>query len=429
MMPSSDPALEQAFEYLFPLYEMARTRYNLIESPRNPGRLPPGRFQHRRLLADHRSRAVTTPNNDTLYSSTWLDLSCTTVMLSVPEIEDRYWSVAMIDVFTNNFAMLGCRLDEEGPLRVLLVGPAWQGNEPADARVIRAPSNDVWLLGRWLIDDANDAPAVHELQNAMRIEIRALDREPHPQRIAVGLSSDPANFLAVVNEMLGRNPVPAAEAPMLAQWSSLGVRPGATDAWETLSPDIQARWIAGIEAAHQPLQAGLSSGARRIGGWAFPPAALGNYGTDYRLRAAVALGGLAALEPVECLYLSRDEAADGQPLDGSHSYRMRVPAGGLPNDGFWSLSMYEVLADGRCFFVENPIGRYAVGDRSRGLVRNDDGTMDLWIARERPAAADPRAANWLPAPTGRFRLTLRAYLARPALLDGTAALPTLEQVD
>jgi hypothetical protein len=41
MMPSSDPALEQAFEYLFPLYEMARTRYNLIESPRNPGRLPP----------------------------------------------------------------------------------------------------------------------------------------------------------------------------------------------------------------------------------------------------------------------------------------------------------------------------------------------------------------------------------------------------
>ena len=40
-----------------------------------------------------------------------------------------------------------------------------------------------------------------------------------------------------------------------------------------------------------------------------------------------------------------------------------IPAD-VPVNSFWSLSLYERLPDGRLFFVDNPINRYAVGNRT-----------------------------------------------------------------
>lgn len=47
-----------------------------------------------------------------------------------------------------------------------------------------------------------------------------------------------------------------------------------------------------------------------------PNAAIGTYGSNYALRAGVALGGLAALPPEETLYLSATTDSNGQPLNG-----------------------------------------------------------------------------------------------------------------
>ncbi len=421
--PAGAPGpLASAFLYTFPLYEMARTRWLSVEAPANPGRLPVNAVGHRRTLADHRSRVVTTPNNDTLYSSAWLDLAATAMRLSVPAIPGRYWSVALMDPFGNNFTMLGSRLDGAGPVDVLIVGPGWQGDAPAGLRLVRAPSNDVWLLGRWLVDGDDDLPAVHRIQDAVRLSPHGAPiATPVPQRERPTGSTDPASFVAVVNEFLGRNPPPQADRAMLEQWAALGIRPGVTDAFATLPADVQTAWRAAIGPLHLSLRDGLGHGRRVVAGWLYPPAAIGNFGADYALRASVALGGLAALEPAEAIYLGMDEGPDGRPLDGTRRYRLQVPAAGLDTDAFWSLSMYERLPDGRLFFVDNPIRRYAVGDRTRGLVRAGDGTLTLALQPDAPADA----ANWLPTPRGPFRLVLRAYQPRPSLLAGTAPLPSM----
>ncbi len=141
----------------------------------------------------------------------------------------------------------------------------------------------------------------------------------------------------------------------------------------------------------------------------------------------MALAGLAALEPVEAIYLARQADASGNELDGRQRYRVRIPPGGLPLDGFWSLSAYERLADGRLFFTDNPIQRYAVGDRTPGLLRQPDGSIELWLQRE-PPSEPARRANWLPAPPGPTQLTLRAYLPQPALREGRAELPSLTRL-
>jgi hypothetical protein len=110
---------------------------------------------------------------------------------------------------------------------------------------------------------------------------------------------------------------------------------------------------------------------------------------------------------------------------GDGLYRLHL-AKPVPARGFWSLTMYEATADGQFFFTSNALARYVVGDRTKGLVRNADGSLDIWIGRADPG--DARRANWLPAPaSGPFSLTLRAYLPEPDLLQGRYRLPPVER--
>ena len=101
--------------YLFPVYEMYRTRWNATVNEKNPARQKLNRILHVPTLATYRSRAVTTPNADTLYSSAWLDLSVEPVFLTVPDMGGRYYSFAFMSLFTDNFACVSRRLDGNRP--------------------------------------------------------------------------------------------------------------------------------------------------------------------------------------------------------------------------------------------------------------------------------------------------------------------------
>jgi len=108
-------------------------------------------------------------------------------------------------------------------------------------------------------------------------------------------------------------------------------------------------------------------------------------------------------------------------LNGQHEYLLHFPVGQLPpNDAFWSLAMTDVVG----FMVPNPIDRYSVGGRS-GLVPNADGSIDIYIQRTAPAGNE---SNWLPAPAGKFKLMLRAYLPGRAVLDGEYHVPPVMKV-
>ena len=187
---------------------------------------------------------------------------------------------------------------------------------------------------------------------------------------------------------------------------------------------MRAGWLARWPALNAELKDPALLRARSVAGWDHPPANLGNWGGDRLLRASVALGGIAALDQAETLYLSRWVDDAGSTLVGSQRYRLRIPPGGVPVQAFWSITMYEVQPDGRYFFTDNPLQRYAIGSRTGGLRSNADGSIDIAVQAEAPAAT----SNWLPAPSGPFRLALRAYLPAPALVQGQAPLPTMERL-
>lgn len=103
-----DAALRPAFFYGFPLYEFARTAQDRTRAVGgSPGTL--NTIAHRAQLQDHTSRQVTGPNNDTIYSSAFLELSGGPVELSAPTDLERYFSIAFMDAFTDNFAYIGAR--------------------------------------------------------------------------------------------------------------------------------------------------------------------------------------------------------------------------------------------------------------------------------------------------------------------------------
>jgi hypothetical protein len=439
-MAMIDADLQAAFDYTFPLYEMARTRYLSVELPANPNR-GVNRLSHRRALADFKSRAVTTPNNDTLYSSAWLDLAAGPIELTVPPMGGRYWSFQFMDAYSSTAELIGSRNAGPGDVKLWVVHAQDTRPAPAGVRVVRLPTRDVWLLVRILVDDASDAQGVHKLQDAITLRVvgdgaanstnsagasATTLANAIPPKAIVGSPVDGGNYLNVVNSMLARNAVPGA-LNLVARWQPLGVSPG-----ELAPPQAAAQWTAALPDLNASVKAGVSSGARQVQGWQYPDDAVGVYGGNYRLRAAVALGGLGALPTVEAVYLSALADAQGRPLNGKDGaggqahYRVKIGADGIPAQAFWSLSMYQIEPDGRLFFVDNPAARYAVGDRTPGLVKNADGAMDIVVQHAEPAGAADRA-NWLPAPAGPFRLMLRAYLPSEALRQGSAPLPRVER--
>lgn len=414
--------IRSAFIYAYPLHAFAATRFAAVQDPVNADRFPPNTIRHNRQLSDHTSVWITAPNNDTLYSNAWLDLSSGPVWIRVGKMpEGRYWSLAFMDAFTNHFAVVGQRLEEAGPVELCVAGPG-DADETEGARVIQAPGHDVWLFCRCLVDGPDDLARSHAMQD--NIEILSRTGEDAGARIVPEFPISPANFLDVVNELLARNPVPAGEEELLEQWRSVGLRPGGPGAWDEIGADIRDAWNRTIGSAYADLGKAGQEGRQTFGGWIAAASDIGNFGDNYLLRASVALGGLGALEPVEAMYFVKYQDETLASLDGTSSYLLKVPASGIPTDSFWSFTMYEATADGKRHLVENPNTRYSIGNRTPGLAYNSDGSLDIALQRDTPDDSRLRA-NWLPTPPGPFQIALRAYIPRPELRAGTATLPVV----
>ena len=63
------------------------------------------------LRKEHRATLALKPglNNDTLYTNAWLDLSEGPLVIEVPDMGERYWTLGFLDMWTNPFAYAGRR--------------------------------------------------------------------------------------------------------------------------------------------------------------------------------------------------------------------------------------------------------------------------------------------------------------------------------
>jgi hypothetical protein len=186
---------------------------------------------------------------------------------------------------------------------------------------------------------------------------------------------------------------------------------------------VQAIIVGGVLAflaANIIMNAVVKTMTTTVNGWS-TTSKCGQPGNGILLRAACARTLPAVNVAQEAAYWTTTVDGTGQTLRGQHDYVLHFPAGQLPpNEAFWSLTMTDVVG----YMVNNPIDRYSVGDRS-GLSPNADGSIDIYIQSTAPAEHE---SNWLPAPAGRFKLMLRAYLPGPAILNGEYHVPPVNKV-
>lgn len=361
---------------------------------------------HRRLGAN--DRQVVSPNNDTVYCNAWLDLSEGPVLIDTPDMGDRYWTLGLLDAWTNPFAYVGLRATGNRPQRTLVHGPDWHGAVPQDVtQTIAAPGNDVWIIGRILVeDDGPDAERVRELQAAMKMT--RFDGSDAAMRVDTSIDGldvampSAEHFLNVVDAALRRNPVPAGER---LEWP-----PALADLADAL-PVVYER----LRSDNQSHDLG--------GGWAIQMLIRDHWGDDYLTRARIARNFIGALGVVEAMYPTAEIDANGAPLNGSHRYALRFAPDNQPKVGaFWSLTMYR-RSD--CLFVANTIQRYSIGDRTPGLLRDPDGGLSIRLQSDDPGPG----FNWLPAPVnGLFYVVLRLYQPHADHLELRFKYPPIQPI-
>lgn len=397
-----DPsAARDAWLYALPLIEMAATRARLLKAPG----AAINKLSHTRTLSDHNARWVTTPNNDTLYSSAFLDLTKGPVTLTIPALGQRYYAVAVMDMFTNNNVVLGTRTIGGKGGTFTLVGPGQASSGPNPTRIA---TPHAWLLVRTLVNGEADLDAAHKAQDGFVLKGPA----GGPVAAYANREAKPADYFATARSLLASDPAPPTDLRILSRTAAfLGAGP--YDEAAATAGAEQARMITIFAKGRQAF----------VNGWSYPRPNLGDYGQDYLYRGIVALQGLGALPVAEAMYMKAAGDDGAGNFTGDGLYRLSLPAQ-IPLDGFWSLSMYEAMPDGQFFFTDNPLKRYTIGDRTPGLKRNADGSLDLWIGRSDPGG--DKSANWLPAPkSGPFALYLRAYLPKAELLGGAFRFPAV----
>lgn len=430
---------EEAYIFGFPLVLMDVTREVMTAAARAGERgAPLNQFSHLRSFPDPSFTDVVSPNADTLYSSAWLDVSREPVIVSLPDMDDRYYMAPMLDGWTDVFAAPGTRTTGSGAGNYAITWQGWQGRIPAGMRMVATPTAMVWIIGRVKTNGVSDYAAVRTLQDRFRLTPLSEWGTPYTPPVNVPVAAnadiweppvdqvarmDAMTFFSRLNALLVTNPPMTADAPVVERIARIGIAPGMGVDHARLDEVIARALREGMEAARAKIaaRADVAQSGIQANGWIIP-SGLGRYGTDYLKRAAVALVGLGANLPEDALYPRATTDSDGEPLTGQRRYTLHFDASEPPPvNGFWSLTMYNE----RQFFVENPINRYALGDRDP-LRYNADGSLDLSIQHDSPGAE--REANWLPAPEGPFNIIMRLYWPKPAVLEGEWAPPPIQRV-
>ncbi|MBK9522026.1 MAG: DUF1254 domain-containing protein [Rhodocyclaceae bacterium] len=393
--------------------------------------------------ADYRDGG--TPNNDTVYSTTWAYVDKEPLVIGVPEIgnlpssdKPRYYSFEISSFDSDNFAYIGTRTTGNKAGHYAIAPKGWKGKLPEGVTLLaEAPTPWFLILGRTLVTDQEDFPVVSKLIHQYTLstlsdwQSKQTRRPPAPPLTPVPHYKSEQltllkQFWSIANAAMTANPPHARDERLMRFFSDIEVGPGkdVTKLSEGMQRGLDRAAMRGLMLLPEVNK--TSYGTKLVNGWKYPPRVYGHAGLDgsFLTRAAMqSLGGIVANDAEEAVYIVAHTDGKGQLLDGSRNYQITFTKDKIPPvKAFWSMTIYDDTNN----LVRNSLDRYSLGDRTSGMKYNSDGSLTLHISHKLPS--EDVKANWLPAPEGEFYLVLRAYLPDEAIINQEWAPPSLEIV-
>jgi hypothetical protein len=426
--PAQDEAVAyaagvQTYIYGFPMMDLYRTLWETSFDPaRGHDRTLNEFFYFERLITSEDDWVIT-PNNDTIYSRAFFDLRKEPLILVIPPTKRQFW-VPISDMRHDFDAAPSWDTVGQRGGTFALCPPGWQGVLPAGVQRIDMGTPIGWMLPRFAVDGPADLPGALELQKQVRLIPlsqwgAANVTRPTPNatdfpRFTRNELTNAKEYFTTLNTLLRLSPRighPVDEA--MAGWlREINMDPATKFEWDRLSPQARRGLERATADSHKMIADRMPRVVPIANNWQIVRLDKRMSGEPMVAASGAMLGLLWNPKEVSTYDVAFKDGSGAQ-LDGRNRYVIRF-APPPPVNGFWSLTMYSAQNQ---LFVPNKLDRYAVGDRTPGMVVGKDGSMEIFLQADEPT--DPRErANWLPAPKGPFYLLIRHYSPKAPILNG-----------
>lgn len=424
------------------IWGMAAVNYELMREVLAGG--ASNEFVYWSQLLDWRNQTLT-PNPDLIYYMAFFDTHEGPVVFDIPGEHDgqalngsicNLWQVPLEDV--GHFGV-----DKGQGGKYLVLPPGWDQPSPDGYTVLANETFQGYALLRSVLDEGTQEALDKGLELCRRIRVYPLSeadnppetkaRDLHGSVVDTTIPYD-LRFYELLHRVVQNEPLLARDRPFAEMLGSIGIRKG--EPFNPSSADA-AMLQRAVAEAHEWLKSSYENdfgGFFPTGRWFFPA---GREFTDaqgagfdahpegypYLNRGVIyhmAFIGIKRLG-IGQFYLVDLRDSDGAFLESGQRYRMRVPAN-VPVSQFWSVTMYD--AGTHAFIRGN--SKYSVSSQTRGLVVNDDGTVDVHFA---PKAAPGQEANTIETgDSERFELMFRFYGVGQEVMTKQWGLTDVERV-
>jgi hypothetical protein len=382
-------------------------------------------------------------NVDTLYASSYLDLSDQPVILTIPTtppFPPTSYSILMLDPYGNIF---DAGIPRQ-PGIYGLTGPGFTGTLPAEVTPIAMPLDVSALIFR---ADKYTPSGDPQLKQAAEFR-KSLTTQTLSEYINNPRGGTPTKILPEIlfsvpfkttaDDLIAHAPIAFLRQLQRAVESDKTPPPSPYEQalrnrFDSLFANRnvnRSEFSDGAQAAHELILDRYLTFTH----WTPTPTNwihfinIGDWGNQVVERSAITEFIQYANGIHSAAYYHVFKDANGNPLDGSNprGYVLTFPKGQLPEAGrFWSVTAYTPEA---IELVDNPADRYAVASYTPGLQPNPntgDGPVSIYMARQLPAGVP--MANWLPIPPGAFNIMLRVYSPEGTVADNTYVPPGIEK--
>jgi len=384
-----------------------------------------------------------TANTSTMYAMGFLDLEKDGP--TVIELPPRMLGILddMAFLYMTDLGMAGPDKGQGG--KFLVLPPGYEGDVPEGYFVVRSETYGAWLFMRGYLDKGIEAASMN-IRDNLKVYPLAKKDNPAPMEFINGTGREincvlPNDYSFFVNlhAVVQEEPASFLGAEIKGQLAAIGIEKGkAFDPDERMKAILVDAAAIGNAAARaisfSPRHPGLYTYGKKSG-W-FQPIIGGD--TTYTDDGAMVLEGRVfyhfgyiCVSPAMSTkapgkgsdYSMGMVDSHGRPLDGSKTYKLRLP-GDIPVKDFWALTMYDTQT--RCQLQTDQ--QFPTLDSYReGMKTNADGSIDVYFAPQAPAGQE---SNWLQTIPGKaWFVALRMYGPLESWLDQTWRPSEIEAVE